>query len=212
MTPLINNAVSANALETSVMKLWQEFLARYFDGGKHDVGATPLVQFPLAELLFQQSAAGQPLAASGGLAITLVSSEVTRRKWVAWENYSSGLTSGLTSAATRQEICYEAVAWNFWVRANGTNGRALCKSGSDGLFGLLSNKGETHALGQKGICRLKVHAPRVIQETDYVLRLVSLGATLRYPILSQRYVDECGAGDLDPGAGDGGQSGLGAGS
>jgi hypothetical protein len=71
---------------------------------------------------------------------------------------------------------------------------------------------ETHALGQKGICRLKVHAPRVIQETDYVLRLVSLGATLRYPILSQRYVDECGAGDLDPGAGDGGQSGLGAGS
>ena len=202
MTPLINNAVSANALETSVMKLWQEFLARYFDGGKHDVGATPLVQFPLAELLFQQSAAGQPLAAAGGLAITLVSSEVARRKWTAWE-----LVNG-----ARQEICYEAVAWNFWVRANGTNGRALCKCGSDGLFGLLSNKGETHALGQKGITRLKVHATRVIQETDYVLRLVSLGATLRYPILSQRYVDECGAGDLDPGAGDGGQSGLGAGS
>jgi hypothetical protein len=53
------------------------------------------------------------------------------------------------------------------------------------LYGLLSNKAETHALGQKGIIRLKVHAPRVIQETDYVLRLVALGATLRYPILSQ---------------------------
>ena len=191
MRPLTNDAVNANALETSVMKLMQEFLSRYFDGGKHDLGATPQVQFPAAQLLFQQSAVNQPLGAagqsgegraqSGGLAITLVSSEGHRRKYTAWENVSSGLTS----AATRQEICYEAVAWNFWVRANGTNSRALCKSGSDGLFGLLSNKAETHALGQKGIVRLKVHAPRVIQETEYVLRLVSLGATLRYPVLSQ---------------------------
>ena len=190
MTPLNSGPVNANALETSVMKLMQEFLARYFDGGKHDLGATPQVQFPAAQLLFQQSAATQPLAeagGAGGLAITLVSSEGHRRKWTAWEslrtaNNPNGPNLGV---ATRQEICYEAVAWNFWVRANGTNSRALCKRGSDGLFGLLSNKAETHALGAKGICRLKVHAPRVIQETEYVLRLVSLGATLRYPILSQ---------------------------
>ncbi len=175
MTPLNSGPVNANALETSVMKLMQEFLSRYFDGGKHDLGATPQVQFPAAQLLFQQSAATQPLAEAGGLAMTLVSSEGHRRKWTAWENVDGA----------RQEICYEAVAWNFWVRANGMNGRALCKSGSDGLFGLLSNKAETHALGAKGICRLRVHAPRVIQETEYVLRLVSLGATLRYPILSQ---------------------------
>ena len=187
MTPLTNDAVNANALETSVMKLMQEFLSQYFDGGKHDVGATPQVQFPAAELRFQQSAVTQPLAAPnlglapGGLAteprlgITLVSSEGHRRKYTAWENVGGA----------RQEICYEWVAWNFWVRANGPNARALCKSGSDGVFGLLSNKAETHALGAKGITRLKVHAPRVIQETDYVLRLVSLGATLRYPILSQ---------------------------
>jgi hypothetical protein len=182
MTPLTNDAVNANALETSVMKLMQEFLAQYFNGGKHDLGATPQVQFPAAELLFQQSAVTQPLAVAGGLAITLVSSEGHRRKWTAWENVRS---TSAEATVDRQEICYEAVAWNFWVRANGTNARVLCKSGSDGLFGLLSNKAETHALGAKGICRLKVHAPRVIQETEYVLRLVSLGATLRYPILSQ---------------------------
>ena len=181
MTPLTNNAVDANALESSVMKLWQEFLAQYFDGGKHDVGATPQVQFPAAQLLFQQSAVTQPLAepnlglATGGLAITLVASEGHRRKWMAWESVDGA----------RQEICYEWVAWNFWVRANGANSRALCKSGSDGLFGLLSNKAETHALGAKGVTRIRVHAPRVIQETEYVLRLVSLGATLRYPVLSQ---------------------------
>ncbi len=61
MTPLTNPAVNANALETSVMKLWQEFLSQYFDGGKHAVGATPQVPFPAAELLFQQSAVTQPL-------------------------------------------------------------------------------------------------------------------------------------------------------
>ena len=193
MTPLNSGPVNANALETSVMKLMQEFLSRYFDGGKHYLGATPQVQFPAAQLLFQQSAVTQPLAepnlglATGGLAITLVSSEGHRRKWTAWEslrtaNNPNGPNLGV---ATRQEICYEWVAWNFWVRAGGTNSRALCKSGSDALFGLLCNKAETHALGQKGICRLKVHAPRVIQETEYALRLVSLDATLRYPILSQ---------------------------
>jgi hypothetical protein len=175
MTPLTNDAVNANALETSVMKLWQEFLAQYFDGGKHDVGATPQIQFPAAQLLFQQSAVTQPLAEAGGLAITMVASEGHRRKWTAWENVEG----------ERQEICYEWVAWNSWVRANGANSRSLCKSGSDGLFGLLSNKAETHALGAKGVSRIRVHAPRVIQETEYVLRLVSLGATLRYPVLSQ---------------------------
>ena len=42
--PLNNPAVDANSLETSVMKLWQEFLARYFDGGQHDVGAVGLLR------------------------------------------------------------------------------------------------------------------------------------------------------------------------
>jgi hypothetical protein len=110
MAPLTNNAVDANALESSVMKLWQEFLARYFDGGKHDVGAVPQVQFPSAELLFQQSAVTQPLAApnlglaSGGLAIALVSSEVARRKWIAWENVRSTSATASAEAAADGEF------------------------------------------------------------------------------------------------------------
>ena len=56
---------------------------------------------------------------------------------------------------------------------------AVCFLVGVGLCGL------DYALGARGICRIKVHAPRVIQESDYVLRLVSLGVTLRYPILSQ---------------------------
>lgn len=200
--PLNNPAVDASAVETSVMKLWQEFLARYFDGGQHDVGAVENVQFPQAELHFQQSAVTQPLGAagqsgegraqSGGLAITLVGSEGSGRKWTSWENVdapSGGAPDGTGGAPvlprTRQEICYERVDWNFWIRATGTNARAACKLASDRLFGLLNNKAETHALGAKGISRVRATAPRAIQETDYVLRLVTCGATLRYPILSQ---------------------------
>lgn len=177
MTPLTKPPVDANALETTVLNLWCEFLTRYFDGQPHAIGATPEVEFPKVELQFQQSAVSQPLDQSpaSGVAITMVWSEGDRRRWTSW----------WPSARTMQEICYERVAWNFWVRASGSNGRANGKLASDRLFGLLGNHAETHALGQKGICRLKAAAPRAIQDTDYVLRLVTVAATLRYPILSQ---------------------------
>jgi hypothetical protein len=209
MVPLTNPAVDANALETSVMKLWQEFLARYFDGGQHDVGAVANVQFPKVELQFQQSAVTQPLSDGPNLglapnlgvamaAITLVWSE-SMRKWTAWENVAATVSSGPDGSGdgtapnafgavlpkTRQEMCYERVAWNFWVRASGTNARAACKLAADRLAGLLGNKAETHLLGAKGVSRLKPSAPRAIQETDYVLRLVTCVGTLRYPVMSQ---------------------------
>jgi hypothetical protein len=191
--PLTNGPVDANELETSVMKLWQEFLARYFDGGTHDVGATEGVQFPNAELHFQQSAATQPLA-DGVASITQVWSQ-TYKQWTGWENVeaspvpSGGSPDGTGGSPmlprTRQEMRYERVAWNFWIRASGSNARATCKLAADRLAGLLGNKAEIHALGAKGISRLSATAPRAIQETDYVLRLVTCIGTLRYPVLSQ---------------------------
>jgi hypothetical protein len=185
MTPLTKPEVDANALETSVLNLWYEFLTRYFDGQAHDVGAVAALAFPKAELHFQQSAVSQPLdkAPASGVAITMVWSEGDRRKWTAWSWQTANQL--LPPIRQRQEICYERVAWNFWVRATGSNRRANGKLASDRLFGLLGNRAETHALGQKGICRLKAAAPRAIQDTDYVLRLVTVAATLRYPIFSQ---------------------------
>jgi len=176
MTPLTKPAVDANALETTVLNLWCEFLTRYFDGQPHDIGATKAVTFPKVELQFQQSTVSQPLDQASGVAITMVWSEGDRHRWTAW----------WPSAGTRQEICYERVAWNFWVRSSGGNARANGRLASDRLSGLLGNRAETHALGQKGICRLKPATPRAIQDTDYVLRLVTVAATLRYPILSQK--------------------------
>jgi hypothetical protein len=150
------------------------------------------VQFPAAELHFQQSAVSQPMT-DGKPAITVVWSGA-RQRWSAWEALAggqldgqpnAGLAPNLGLAYLRQEICYERVAWNFWVRTNGANMRATCKLAADRLAGLLGNRGETHALGAKGICRLKPSAPVPIQDADYCLRLVTCAGTLRYPILSQ---------------------------
>jgi hypothetical protein len=80
---------------------------------------------------------------------------------------------------------YERVAWNFLIRASGSNARATCKLAADRLSGLLGNKAEIHALGAKGISRLNVTSPRVLADSQYVLRMVTCTGTLRYPVLSQ---------------------------
>ena len=173
MNPLTKPKVDANALETSVLALWQEFLARYFDGRPHAIGATAGVPFPKAELNFQQSAVTQPQADQP--AITLVWNEGGAKPWKGWE----------TVGGTRQELMFQPVSWNFWVRANGTNAKRAGKEAAERLAGLLGNSAETRALAQAGITRLKASVPRAVQETDYTLRLVTATATLRYPIKSQ---------------------------
>ena len=184
MTALTSPAVSANALETTVMDLWQEFLAQYFDGNPHTVGATAAVPFPKAQLCFQQSAAlGQsaeggnvkPETPLSGLAITLVWSEPGRKPAMPWE-----LVAGVM-----QPMVYAPAHWNFWVRSGGTNARRLGKQGSDALYGLLANRAETRSLAQAGIQRVRVMPPRALQDADFTLRLVCVAAVLRYPVLTQ---------------------------
>jgi hypothetical protein len=185
MIPLSNPVVNANGLETTVMALWQEFLAQYFDGNPHAVGAALNVPFPKAELCFQQSRAPGQKAETGsggtgpgplqGLSITMVWSEPGKRPTMPWE-----LAGGVT-----QQMVYAPAHWNFWVRSSGTNARALGKEGADALYGLLVNQGETRSLAQAGIQRVRVLPPRCVQDADFTLRLVCASAVLRYPVMSQ---------------------------
>ena len=174
---LTKPSVDANALEASVMALWQEFLAGHFDGQPHAIGATNGVVFPLAELAFQQSALAQPLDTipAPGLAITVVWSETLRKRSSRWENIGGA----------RQEIAQEPTAFNFWVRATGPNARRDGKTVADLLYGLLNNSYETRVLAQKGMQCVGALTPRAIQDSDYCLRLLTVTARLRYPILSQ---------------------------
>jgi hypothetical protein len=190
MTALQKPAVSAMAVQTNVLALLAEWLAQYFDGETHDVGLLDAVQFTKAELKFNQSAVSQPLAGGAaappyqGVAITVVWSEGGRRKKY-FENIEHRTSNSELSTRDRQEIVYDRVTWNFWVRANGTNARQQCKLTADLLAGLLGNSAETKSLAQKGVHRLRPADPRLIQDTDYSLQLVTCGATLRWAILSQ---------------------------
>lgn len=182
-TPLNKPSVDANLVETTVMDLWEEFLSRYFDAGAHAIGATAAAVFPKAELNFQQSAASQPLdkAPASGVAITLVWNEGGGRAWRVWEP----IPQGEPNAGQRQEIVFQKVSWNFWVRATGANARRNGKTAADRLFGVLGNSAETRVLAQAGIQRVRPQPPRAVQDGDYSLRLVCVAATLRYPVLSQ---------------------------
>ena len=176
------------SVQGNTLALIAEWLAQYFDGETHDVGLLAAVKFTKAELKFQQSAVTQPLdggggAAATGIAITVVWSEGGSRKKY-WETITDG-TAESRSAGSRQEIVFDRVTWNFWVRANGTNARQQCKLTADLLAGLLGNSAETKSLAQKGVHRLRPSDPRVIQDTDYSLQLVTCGATLRFVIKSQ---------------------------
>lgn len=180
MTALANPAVSELAVVKSALDLMAEFLGRYFDGTKHDVGGNSQVQFTAPQLLFQQSpiaqasdalAAGAPSLDT--LAITMVWNDPSK-KWKAWET-----VDGVT-----QEIVQSQVSWNFWVRAAGSNYRAQGKLTADLLYGLLGNSAETRVLGQAGILRVRSAEPRAVQDDDFSLSLVVVRAQLRYPVLS----------------------------
>ena len=179
MTPLAKPAVNELAVCGSTLDLFCEFLTRYFDGQPLAVGANAPVAFPKAELLFQQAPVTQPSDKAAGqsldtLAVTLVWNDPTRR-WKAFENIGG----------QRQEVVQAQVSFNFWVRATGTNARAQGKLAADRLHGLLDNAGETRALGQKGVLRVRAAEPRVVANGDFVLYLVTVAAQLRYAVRSQ---------------------------
>ena len=192
--PAIMNAPAVNelAVEGSVYALFAEFLAGWFDGGSHAVGANVAVAFPklfqsgtpnpvLNNLRFGQSAVPQPLK---GLSITMVLSAGATRK--VWES-NLDLAPGVP---TRQQIAYMKARFNFWVRAEtaaGSDGdaRKQCLNCADRLHAVLDNAAAVKPLAQKGVKRIRPQAPQPVAETSYILRLLPVTAVLRYPVLSQ---------------------------
>lgn len=193
--PLTKPAISALALEKSLLDLWEEFLSGYFDGANHGVGPLEAAVFPEAQLRFQQSAVDQPL---DGVAITLVWVTPTRNR-TEWEDVTNADGSG-----GRQAQAFDDVMLNFWIRAAGdqaapTNARHECMKAASLLKGLIANRAATLPLAQKGIHHLRPMDPQLVAEGSsegkasnklkggdaarlHALRLVSCRAELRYPI------------------------------
>jgi hypothetical protein len=187
MTPLNSPAVDSLQLEASVMKLWNEFLLRWFDGAAHTVGTQTGAVFPRVALRFQQSAQPQPLdqgtTAAPGAGITVVWTAPARWKR-GWEPRSNA----------RAEIATGEALFLFYVRAEvtetggGQNSESLCRTVSDLLFGLLENGHACLPLGAKGIRHLQPVSPVLVAGAagqSHALRLVSCRAKLRHVIPSQ---------------------------
>jgi hypothetical protein len=184
--PLSAAAVSELKLEESVMALWSEFLAGYFDGNTHTVGAnSPGLKFPKAAFSFQQGRLPQPLNGLGVSVVWEAPSKIKKQ----WDNVGT--------PPVRQERAYGWALWMFLVRAelengDGENAHKQCQSGSDRLYGLLNNSSAVLPLAEKGIHRLRPATPQMVAggkflrgDGSYHLRLVTCEGWLRWPVLSQ---------------------------
>ncbi len=169
--------VNALAIEESVMTIFAEWLAKWFDGANHVLGGHGSVPFPAATLRFQQSSLPQPLSGAG---ITAV--------WV-----STGVLS--TYWEDGQQISWDIADWYFLVRTGGDE--RLCRRAADRLFAVLRNAMGSKELSEKGIHKVRPTNPRLVSDgtgsvaadPNYVTRLVACRAHLRYPILSQPTAD-----------------------
>ncbi len=187
---LISSAISELAVESSSLALWREFLALYFDGAGHTVGANTATAFPAAELRSQQAAVSQPL---GGLAISVVCAPRVGgfgQPAVRWD---------WNATHKRIQICTLPARWWFFLRVRKTNtgtGNAdkLIMTAGELLYGLLRNAKAVQPLEQKGILHLRPTAPELVAkgdeapenpDNDYLMRLVCCDGQMRYPIFSQ---------------------------
>ena len=180
---LVSPSISELALETTTLEVWREFLALWFDGGSHAVGANNAIPFPLVTLRFQQSALPQPLApvpTDSGVALTLTWN-IPGTVRLEWEG--------------AQQIAFSACTWLFWVRASGSNTGAggekvAAREASEKLFALLQNNHATRDLHEKGIHHLRPRVPQLIAEgaggdSAFSMRLLTCRGLLRYTVKSQ---------------------------
>ena len=165
--------VNVMALETSVLRLWAEFLGGFFDGAEHQVGDGGVVRFPRVALRFQQAPLPQPLDGAV-ITATWLSPGKTERRW--------GIVQG-----QRTKVAATDVTWLFWVRAKvvssgSGNSVNLAQEVAEKLYGLLANEKVIGPLAQRGIQRVRPETPHLVSDAEYALRVVPCHGRLRYAL------------------------------
>lgn len=174
---LTSPAVSYLDPEGTALALWREWLASWFDGASHVIGASPAEVFPSVTLRFQQAEPPQPLDGISVAVVMLGPGSATQ----CWDPKPG---SGL------QHLNEAPVTFQCWVRAAG----AMSDTASPDwwaartaglLYAILTNSASRHALSEKGIMRLRVRLPEPVPQKTYATRLVTARAVLRFNVLSQ---------------------------
>jgi hypothetical protein len=175
---LSSPALTELATESGVFKLLNEWLAQWFDGHAHPVGAVnaPVI-FPKANRAFNQGAPVQPLHRMGDDTDAEIRVVMHGRT----ENAASNDT-----ILYQGKLVTDFVLFNFWVRAKrpGTGqSELLAQTIAERLKSILSNPDSRYDLAIKGISHLQVQGPPTsVPSSDYAQRLVSCNAQLNYAI------------------------------
>lgn len=186
---LTSPAVHALGLESSVLDLFREWLALWFDGASHTVGGHATIAFPKAELLFQVAKPPQPMTA--GAQATPLAIHVV---WMA-PSKPSRCFEPMPGTGVRQEWVTQQVTLHFWVHCGAVDagqGSADYLAGrtADLLHGILNNSAATRVLAAKGLHSLSASSHVLpfkgnSTKEDFATRLLSATARVRYAILSQ---------------------------
>ena len=162
LLPLSSSPITASQFEGSLFNCLGEWLNGYFNSGMHTINnlGSPIL-FPAAQIKFQQQPMPQPL---NGAVIWLVMED----QGVLVEKQVMGQYQGWQ----RVHLC-------FYARANvrndhpaGANSDWLCSLVADRLYGLLSDRGATIPLQEKGFRWIRVHPPAIKYDTQYETRMV----------------------------------------
>lgn len=197
---LTSPALTETTIESATMRLFDEWLASYFDGAQHSIGpveVSPPVTFPKAELAYQGKALPQPLdsgAQAAPLGISLVWATPGGR---IDRHFDHALIAGVPRP---QHDCDCQALLQFIIRTDNTeigglNGEARVRQASDLLYALLNNPYATGPLAEKGIQHL-FPQPGILLSSgpgakgagaaiDYHARLIQVRCTLRWTVFSQ---------------------------
>ena len=173
---LQSDAISELTTESATFKILNEWLASYFDGQPHAVGATEGIVFPKANRAFGQSAPAQPLHQLGSADVEI--RVVLLPRIEIQESNDTVLYSG--------KLITSLVQFQFWVSAKSPgDGKSekLAERVGELLKAILTNPATRYDLAVKGITHLQPHAPQWLPSTDYARRMVASGAALQYPML-----------------------------
>lgn len=184
---LTKPAISALAIETSCLDLWNEFLGLYFTGTAHVVGGNPSTTFLKAEFLFGQALPPHP-AESGVKATPLSIHLVMATPGKVFKAFEP-----VPGTGAREEWATSRPVFLIYVRCGVSdtvlgNADRQCRMCAEQLHGLLNNSFATKPLAEKGIHRLKATTPAVVSggsALDYSARMFSATAQLRWRLFSQ---------------------------
>jgi hypothetical protein len=164
------------------LKAW---LATFFDGNNHAIGANPAEKFPFAVCAAGQSALPQPLAkalptgmpaTTPVLGISMVfGAEPGQSRGIRWT-----MVDGV-----RQQVVYRRVRLMFYLRSEtATNeARLLILKAGDQLYALLGNAAATYPLTQLGMIRWQPGRPQPGMDTSFITAQLSCLVTLKYNVL-----------------------------